>query len=73
MDKRSTNTRICPTCKHEIERGDLLYTKDCYGIPLRLVCFNCYEKLMANGYDGEHYTEADENIDYDQEEIINDK
>lgn len=43
----------------------MIYTKDCHGITYRLVCFRCYEKLMAKGYDGEYYSEADECIDDD--------
>ena len=57
------NTRICPVCKREHVREDMLFTHDCHGIPFRLVCYECYEKIMdEKGYDGEYYTEADENI-----------
>ena len=59
------NIRICSYCKKEVERADMLFTTDCHGIPFRLVCFDCYEKLMQKGYDGEYYTEADECIDYE--------
>ena len=39
------------------------FTYDCHGIPFRLVCFECYDKIMdEKGYDGEYYTELDENI-----------
>lgn len=65
MEKRLDDIRTCPVCKRKAERGDMLYTKDCNGFLFRLVCFNCYEKLMAKGYDGEYYTGADENIGYD--------
>lgn len=42
------------------------WTHDCHGIPFRLVCCECYEKIMEeNGYDGEYYTEVDECIDED--------
>ena len=57
--------RICPCCNKEVERKDMGFTRDCHGITFRLVCFDCYEKLMAKGYDGRYYTEADECIDYD--------
>lgn len=44
----------------------MLFTHDCHGIPFRLVCWDCYEKVMEEkGYDGEYYTEADECIDWD--------
>lgn len=46
-------------------RYDMLFTHDCHGIAFRLVCFDCYEKLMAKGYDGQYYDEADECLDED--------
>lgn len=57
--------RICPVCEREIERDDMNFTRDCHGIVFRLVCSDCYRKLMAKGYDGEYYSGMDENIDYD--------
>lgn len=57
--------RKCPNCETEVERNEMNFTKDCHGIPYRLVCFRCWEKLMKKGYDGEYYTEADECIDED--------
>lgn len=57
--------RICPVCGKEVERNDMRFTKDCYGITFRLVCYDCYDELMEKGYDGEYYTELDERIDYD--------
>ena len=53
---------ICPECNGEFEREDMDFTHDCHGIPYRLVCHECWKKLMENGYDGQYYTEADENI-----------
>ena len=53
----------CPICGKETERGEMTFTHDCHGIPFRLVCFECYIKVVEEkGYDGEYYTEADENI-----------
>lgn len=63
--KRSTDIRTCPVCGHPVQRSDMQFTRDCNGTPFRLVCWDCYDQLMAKGYDGEYYTEADENIDYD--------
>ena len=57
--------RICPTCGKETDRIDMQFTYDCFGIPFRCVCMDCYERLMAKGYDGERYTELDECIDPD--------
>ena len=57
--------RICPVCEKEVLRRYMDFTRDCHGIPFRLVCFNCYSRLMENGYDGEYYTEADEQIEDD--------
>ena len=59
------DTRICPVCKKEVPRSDTAFTHDCHGIPFRLVCFSCYSRLMEKGYDGEYYTEADEQIEDD--------
>ena len=57
---------ICPICEKEVMRYDMQFTNDCHGIPFRLVCDDCYEKIMEEkGYDGEYYTELDECIDYD--------
>ena len=41
------------------------FTRDCHGITFRLVCWECYDKVMAKGYDGAYYTEADEQIEDD--------
>ena len=57
--------RTCPKCKREVDRTDMLYTKDCHGIPFRLVCWECYAEIMSNGYDGEYYDEYDECLDCD--------
>jgi len=56
--------RICPVCGKEFEREDMVWTHDCHGITFRLVCYDCYNEIMEEkGYDGEYYTEYDENID----------
>lgn len=57
--------RTCPVCEREVDRENMEFTRDCHGIPFRLVCWDCYDRLMESGYDGEYYTEADECIDYD--------
>ena len=57
--------RECPVCGREIPRSDMEFTRDCHGITYRLVCLNCYERLMSKGYDGQYYTEADECLDED--------
>lgn len=57
--------RICPVCDNNVDRRDMYYTKDCHGITFRLVCEKCYDKLMSKGYDGEYYTDADEQIEED--------
>ena len=59
------NRKICPVCGREYNREDMLYTKDCHGIILRLVCCQCYEKLMIRGFDGEYYSGIDEQIEAD--------
>lgn len=57
--------RICANCGKEVERNEMSFTYDCHGIPYRLVCRECWDKLMENGYDGQYYTEADECLDWD--------
>lgn len=57
--------RECPVCHQQVERSQMMFTHDCHGIPYRLVCIHCYDKLMEKGYDGQYYTEADECLDYD--------
>ena len=41
--------RTCQCCNKKIAHSDMLFTKDCHGITYRLVCYNCYKKLMAKG------------------------
>ncbi len=65
IDEEEKDIRVCPVCGKEVERSDMSFTHDCHGIPFRLVCFNCWEKIMSKGYDGEYYTEADEQIEPD--------
>lgn len=57
--------RTCPVCNNEVDREDMDFTRDCHGITFRLVCHKCWERLMSKGYDGEYYTEADEQIEDD--------
>lgn len=61
----SKEIRQCPVCGKEKPRDEMAYTHDCWGITYRLVCFDCYDKVMAKGYDGQAYTAADENLDED--------
>lgn len=63
MEER--DLRICSVCGKEVPREEMSFTRDCHGITFRLVCWDCYDKLMAKGYDGEYYTEADEQIEDD--------
>lgn len=62
-EEMEQNIRICPVCEKKVHRSDMQFTKDCHGIPFRLLCYKCYTKAMEKGYDGRYYTEADENID----------
>ena len=57
--------RVCPVCEKDVSRRDMLFTRDYHGIIFRLVCHKCYGKLMAKGYDGVYYSEADECLDAD--------
>lgn len=64
-DGTEADLRTCPCCGKDVTREEMLFTRDCHGITFRLVCFGCYEKLMAKGYDGQYYDEADECLDED--------
>lgn len=64
MDDR-TDMRNCPECDRIFDREDMMWTSDCHGIPFRLLCYHCYQRVMEKGYDGEYYTDADEQIDDD--------
>lgn len=57
--------RICPVCDREVDRSNMTFTRDCHGITFRLVCWKCYQKVMAKGYDGQYYSETDEHFDFD--------
>lgn len=65
IDEEEKDIRVCPVCGKEVERSNMLFTHDCHGITFRLVCWGCYQKVMAKGYDGEYYTDADEQIEDD--------
>ena len=61
-----SDIRECECCGKQVERNDMQFTKDCHGITYRIVCLECYDKIMnKKGYDGEYYTENDECIDED--------
>ena len=62
---KEKDVRICPVCEKEVYRDEMQYTRDCHGITFRLVCWDCYKRLMAKGYDGEYYDELDEQIEDD--------
>ncbi len=60
------NRHTCPECGREFDRSEMQFSKDCHGIPFRLLCYECLDKIYdEKGYDGEYYTEADECIDED--------
>lgn len=60
------NKYTCPVCGKEYPRSEMQHSVDCHGIPFRLLCYGCLDKIYdEKGYDGEYYTEADECIDYD--------
>lgn len=67
-DMEDKDMRICQECEQLVERADMTFTRDCHGIPFRLVCWDCYCKIMeSQGYDGEYYDDCDENLGYDDE------
>lgn len=58
--------RVCQECDKMVDRNEMIWTYDCHGIPFRLVCLDCYEKVTENGYDGEYYDECDECLDEEE-------
>lgn len=56
---------FCQFCEKFYPRNHMTFTTDCHGIPFRFVCLECYEILMEKGFDGEYYTELDEQIEED--------
>lgn len=57
-----SDLRECPHCKKEVERNEMIWVNDHYGIPFKLVCFDCAE-LGYEGLGGQPYDELDECID----------
>lgn len=46
--KRSTDIRTCPVCGHTVQRSDMQFTRDCNGIPFRLVCWDWQKAMTGN-------------------------
>lgn len=58
--------RSCPVCGRVVRQYQMERTHDCHGIPFRLVCGSCYDRILEYpGFDGEEYSGADECLDYD--------
>lgn len=56
----------CEECDGEFPKDEMTFSKDCWGIPFRMLCPNCYDDIMnSRGYDGEYYTSEDEQIEPD--------
>lgn len=55
----------CKRCSKPTPRSEMQFSKDCHGIPFRLVCPDCMEEIWEQGYDGELYDENDEQIEDD--------
>lgn len=54
----------CAECKRKFKRAEMTWSYDCHMIPFRLLCFDCWDKILQEkGYDGEYYTAFDECID----------
>lgn len=52
MAKTIENPQICQVCGKTFENEDMLWTRDCFGIPYRHVCPSCYDTCMEKGFDG---------------------
>lgn len=56
--------RECPECGKMKPRSEMEFSRDCHGIPFRLLCFDCISTIYeTKGYDGQYYDERDECID----------
>lgn len=55
--------RLCPVCNNKVKLNEMLYTRDCHGIIMRLVCYKCHSMIMKKGYDGEYYGNYDDYYD----------
>ena len=65
-DRNDIDMRFCEVCEKEKPREDMCFSRDCHGIPFRLICHDCWQKILEEkGYDGEYYTSADEQIEAD--------
>lgn len=62
---RMDELRECKRCGKLTPKFELSFSYDCHGIPFRPICLDCLEKVHIIGYDGEYYTEFDEQIDDD--------
>lgn len=46
----------CPECGKKVNAMEMPYTEDRAGRIRRGVCGDCYEKIMAKGYDDKYYS-----------------
>lgn len=54
-------TYKCPVCGKSFEREEMTFSRDCQGIPFRLMCWDCWDEIEeTRGYDGQLYTHMDE-------------
>lgn len=65
MYDNEKDIRECLECNKEVERKEMIYVRDRYGIPYKLLCDNCVEKVereiglfeFDDGYCGERLEE----------------
>lgn len=65
MNEYEDDCRVCQECEKFFPRHEMSWSYDCHGITFRLLCPECWERVMGKGYDGEYYDECDECLDYD--------
>ena len=65
MNEYEDDCRVCQECEKLFPRHEMSWSYDCHGITFRLLCSECWERVMKKGYDGEYYDECDECLDYD--------
>lgn len=65
-EKEEMRMIMCEECGKLFNREEMIFSHDCHGIPFRLLCASCVANIYeTKGYDGEYYTELDENINND--------
>ena len=51
-EDRLNEKRVCPICKQKFYRYSMTFSYDKFGIPVRLLCTQCWKNvILEHGYD----------------------